>query len=140
MLARDKISSLLRTFVNYGCKKFHNIEPRSGAAWTQRDRGHGLLQSRCRQRSHSAGCSVLGSPAGASGSGRHEFESAAGVHDQPCPTADPDPVCGWKFGKHPIFILTFLRLGRYFVFQSDFLTARWDYQFRVVAFITFFHE
>ncbi len=30
MLARDKHSSLLRTFVNYGRKKFYNIGPRSG--------------------------------------------------------------------------------------------------------------
>jgi len=27
-LARDKHSSLLRTFVNYGHKKFYNVEPR----------------------------------------------------------------------------------------------------------------
>jgi hypothetical protein len=27
MLARDKHSSILLAFVNYGCKKFYNIEP-----------------------------------------------------------------------------------------------------------------
>ncbi len=33
-LARDKRSCLLQKLINYGCKKFYNIGPRSHQIWT----------------------------------------------------------------------------------------------------------